>query len=169
MSDQRTDHSQACRLSADRLTRHLQALSPVEMAAVCEAARLSRRIGARARAGRKVTATTYLLLCAAAGLDAATGMPVRAALRGGFAIVWWVFASNLFLSRRVRRLDLRSAAALVGVSAATLSRAECGKPIAVESFLRVARFIGVPPESFMCFTGNTNCNMLRQKDSGKCR
>jgi transcriptional regulator with XRE-family HTH domain len=49
-------------------------------------------------------------------------------------------------------LDLRSAADLVGVSAATLSRAERGQPIAIESYLRVVEFIGVPPESFLSFT-----------------
>jgi hypothetical protein len=34
----------------------------------------------------------------------------------------------------------------------TLSRAERGQPIAIESYLRVVEFIGVPPESFLSFT-----------------
>jgi transcriptional regulator with XRE-family HTH domain len=77
--------------------------------------------------------------------------------------VWWNFGSALFLTRGFRRLDLRSAADLVGISAATLSRAERGHPIAVESYLSIANFIGVPPNSFLCFTGNTNCNTLMSK------
>jgi hypothetical protein len=124
-----------------------------------------RRIGARARAGRKVGATAYMLLCSAVGLEAARGDPMPAVPRAGFAIVWWFFASGLFLTRHRRLLDLRSAANLVGVSAATLSRAERGQPIAVESYLRIAAFIGVPPESFLCFTANMNCNTLMQKES----
>jgi hypothetical protein len=150
-----------------RLAGHLQKLSRTETAAVSDRAGVPPRIGARARAGRKVTATSYLLLCLAAGIDAATGAPFPTVPRAGCAIVWWLFGSSLFLSRRGRRLDLRSAAVLVGVSAATLSRAECGKPISVESFLCVARFIGVPPESFLCFTGNTNCNTLKQNESAE--
>jgi transcriptional regulator with XRE-family HTH domain len=125
---------------------------------------------APARAGRKVSATAYLLLCSAAGVNVATGAPV--VVRGpcsGSSIVWWIFGSALFLTRSVRRLDLRSAADLVGVSAATLSRAEHGRPIAIESYLRVADFIGVPPESFLSFTGNPNCNTLKPNDSEEAR
>lgn len=134
------------------------------MAAVSDRAGVPRKIGARARAGRKVSATEYMLLCSAAGLDAATGVPVASSPRAGSSIVWWLFGYNLFITRRLRRLDLRSAAVLVGVSAATLSRAECGERISVESFLRISSFIGVPSESFLSFTGNTNCNTWKQKE-----
>jgi transcriptional regulator with XRE-family HTH domain len=68
-------------------------------------------------------------------------------------------------TREERRLSLRAASDLAGVSAATLSRAERGQPIAVESFLRASEFIGVTPESFLCFTTNTNCNTLTHNDS----
>ena len=139
--------------AAARLARHLQYLTPAEMAAVSDRAGVPRKIGARARVGRKVNATAYLLLCSAVAIDVATDARV---LDGrpcaGSSIVWWIFGSALFLTRSRRRLDLRSAADLVGVSAATLSRAERGQPIAIESYLRVVEFIGVPPESFLSFT-----------------
>jgi len=134
------------------------------MAAVSDRAGVPRNIGARARAGRKVGATAYMLLCSAAGIDAATGVPTAKVPRGGYSIVWWIFGSGLFFTRKLKRLDLRSAADLVGVSAATLSRAERGQPVAVKSLLRISDFIGVPVESFLCFTGNTNCNTLKPKE-----
>jgi hypothetical protein len=147
-----------------RLAQHLQSLSHAEMAVVSDRAGVPRKIGARARAGRKVSATAYMLLCSATGLDAATGAQVVSAPRAGSAIVWWLFASNLFITRRLRRLDLRSAAVRVGVSAATLSRAERGEPISAGSFLRASSFIGLPPQSFLCFMANTNCNNLKPKE-----
>jgi hypothetical protein len=150
--------------AAARLARHLQDLSPAEMAALSDRTGVQRKIGARARAGRKVNATSYLLLCSAAGVDVTTGAAVVVKEpRAGSSILWWIFGSALFLTRSLRALDLRSAADLVGVSAATLSRAEHGQPIAIESYLRITHFIGVPPESFLSFTGNTNCNTLKVK------
>jgi hypothetical protein len=93
-----------------------------------------------------------MLLCSAAGIDAATGAPANVVPRAGATIVWWIFGSSLFLTRAVKRLDLRIAADHVGVSAATLSRAERGQPVAVERFLRISEFIGIAAESFLCFT-----------------
>jgi hypothetical protein len=151
--------------AAARLAQHLKELTPAEMAAVSDGAGVERKIGARARAGRKVGTTAYMLLCLAVGVDVETGLPVANAPRPGCAIAWWMFGSGLFFARHLRRLDLRSAANLVRVSAATLSRAERGQPISVESFLRISNFIGVPPEGFLCFTGNPNCNTLKPKAS----
>jgi hypothetical protein len=151
--------------AAARLAQHLHGLTPTAMAAVSDLAGVPRRIGARARAGRKVSATAYMLLCAAVGINPASGAPILSVPRAGSVIVWWIFGAGLFHTRLLRGLNLRSAADLVGVSAATLSRAERAKPIAVESYLRVAGFIGVPSESFLCFTANTNCNTLTPKDS----
>lgn len=155
--------------AAARLAQHLQGLTRPEMAEVSDRAGVPRKIGARARAGRKVSANAYMLVCSAVGVDAATGAPTVRGPRAGFSIIWWVFGSALFITRHLRRLDLRSAADLVGVSAATLSRAERGHPIAVESYLSVANFIGVPPQGFLCFTANTNCNALKPKDSEEAR
>jgi len=150
--------------AAARLALHLQDLSLAEMAALSDRTGVQRKIGARARAGRKVNATSYLLLCSAAGIDVTTGTAVVAKEPwAGSSIIWWIFGSALFLTRSLRGLDLRSAADLVGVSAATLSRAEHGQHIAIESYLRVIGFIGVPPESFLRFAGNSNCNTLKTK------
>ena len=154
--------------AADRLASHLRHLTPAVMAVLSKRAGISGRAGARARAGRKVSAISYILLCSAVGLDVVTGAP-GPSIRAGSEIVWWLFGAALFLTRSRRHLDLRSAAALVGTSAATLSRAERGQPIAIESYLRVARFIGLPPASFLSFTGNTNCNTLKKnKDACAC-
>jgi hypothetical protein len=153
-----------------RLAQHLQDLTPTQMAAVSDRAGVPRKIGARARAGRKVNATAYLLLCSAVEIDVVTGARVVDRRRcAGLSIVWWIFGSALFLTRTLRRLDLRSAADLVGVSAATLSRAEHGQPIAIESYLRIAAFIGVPSETFLCFAGNVHCNTLKPNDSEEAR
>jgi hypothetical protein len=139
------------------------------MAAVSDHAGVERKIGARARAGRKVGTTAYMLLCSAVGVDVETGLPVANAPRPGCAVVWWTFGSCLFFTRSLRRLDLRSAANRVGVSAATLSRAERGQPISVEAFFKISNFIGIPAESFLCFTGNSNCNTLKPKVSADVR
>jgi hypothetical protein len=155
--------------AAVRLAQRLQDLSPAEMAALSDRAGVQRKIGAGARAGRKIAATAYMLLCAAAGIDAATGAPAMVVTRAGATIVWWMFGSGLFLTRTIKRLDLRVAANLVGVSAATLSRAERCQPVAVVSFLRISDFIGIPAESFLCFTENTNCNTLKVKEPADAR
>jgi hypothetical protein len=148
MAEDFMDMSAACRLA-----RHLQDLTPAEMAALSDRAGVQRKIGARARGGRKVNATAYLLLSSSVGIDVVTGdRGARSRVYAGSSIVWWSFGSALFLTRTARRVDLRSAAVLIGVSAATLSRAERGQPIAIESYLRVVEFIGVRPETFLSFT-----------------
>jgi hypothetical protein len=77
--------------AAVRLARHLECLTPAEMAALSDCAGVQRKIGARARAGRKVDTTAYMLLCTAAGIDAATGAPASVVPRAGATIVWWIF------------------------------------------------------------------------------
>jgi hypothetical protein len=146
------------------LARHLRYLSRAEMVAISDCAGVPRKIGFGARASRKASATAYMLLCSVAGLDAATGTLGRECPPRGHRDLWWVFGAGLFRTRHLRPLDLRSAAGLVGVSAATLSRAERGHTIAIESYLRVVRFIRISPESFLSFTGNTNCNTLKTRD-----
>jgi hypothetical protein len=146
-----------------RLSRHLQRLTPAQMAFASERAGIARRVGAQARKSKRISATPYMLLCAASGLDPVSGDLVAVFPRAGASIHWCAFAAALLITRQVRRLGIRSAARQAGVSIATLSRAENGKPIAVESFLRIAIFIGVPAGSFLCFTENTNCNTLHSK------
>jgi hypothetical protein len=144
-----------------RLAQHLAGTTPASMNIISDRAGVSRRLGARARAGRPINATDYLLLCSATGLTAESGVEVKGVSRAGSSIAWWVFGAALFLTRHRLRLDLRTAARTVGVSAATLSRAEAGDSIAIESFLRIVHFMGVPVGSFLCFTENTYCNTLK--------
>jgi hypothetical protein len=150
--------------AAAQLASRLQGLTRTETLAVSARTGVPGKIGARARAGRKVSATAFLLLCKAVGLDVARGVAVSPVPRAGYEIAWWIFGAGLFHTRGLRRIDLRTAADIVGVSAATLSRAERGQPMSVESFLRISAFIGIPPESFLSFTGNTNCNTLKSKE-----
>jgi hypothetical protein len=138
------------------------------MAALSDRAGVQRKIGARARAGRKVSATAYMLLCWAAGIDAATGVPTAMAPRASHSIVWWIFGSGLFLTRTVKRLDLRVAADLVGVSAATLSRAERCQPVAVESFLRISDFVGDPGRELPVFRWKHELQHVESKGTGRC-
>lgn len=49
--------------AAVRLARHLEYLDAAEMAALSDRAGVPRKIGARARAGRKIGAAGYMLLC----------------------------------------------------------------------------------------------------------
>jgi hypothetical protein len=152
-------------LSAEsRLSQHLGGLTRSEMAALSDQAGVPRRIGFRARNGHTVSATAYLLLCMAMGTDPSTGSMATKTPRRGASVAWSAFGSALFLTRSLRQLDLRKAAQRVGVSAATLSRAEHGRPTAVESYLRIAGFIGVPAQGFLCFTANSDCNTLIRND-----
>jgi hypothetical protein len=150
-----------------RLASHLAGVMPADMNIISDRAGIPRRLGARARVGRQINATSHLLLCSAVGLDVDTGAEVEGVSRAGSVVVWWIFGSALFLTRHSRRLDLRSASALIGVSTATLSRAEVGEPVGIDSFIRIARFIGLPPPSFLCFTENTNCNTLENKGADR--
>ena len=147
--------------AAARLAGHLQHFSAATMVTLSKRAGVSGRAGARARAGRKVSATAYMLLCSEVGIEIFTGAPAPSISHAGLGIVWWLFGSALFFTRSRQNLDLRSVAGLIETSAATLSRAERGHPIAVENYLHLCRFIGLPPTAFLGFTGNTNCNILK--------
>jgi transcriptional regulator with XRE-family HTH domain len=125
---------------------------------------VSPRIAVRASVGRKVGATDYLSLCLAAGLEPATGGRTARDPKRDAVIAWSHFAAALWFSRRHTGTSIRTAASLVGVSVATLSRAEGGDSICIESYLKICRYIGVPPNAFLCFTGNTNCNSKERKD-----
>jgi len=101
-----------------------------------------------------------MLLCAIAGVDPASGTSIGRTSLAGFAVEWWLVGATTFLTRRRRRQGIRAAAAAADVSVATMSRAECGQALAVNSFLRIAKFVGLPPTAFLRFTGNPDCNTL---------
>jgi hypothetical protein len=151
--------------AAIRLASQLQNLAAGSMRSFSASAGVEGRLGMRARQGRVVDSTSYLRLCSAIGVDAATGLPAPATHRRAFEIEWWMFGAAFLFGRRRARLGLRAAAKVVGVSAATLSRAEGGQAVSVESYLLIIRFLGVPALSFLSFTGNRYCNTLKSKNS----
>src|SRR3954447_4153460 len=136
-----------------RLALQLQGLSATSMVALSASAGVDGVIGARARRGRRINATSYLLLCSLIGIDATTGASSPAICRRGFEIDWHAFGAALKVSRNRANLDLRAAAKIIGASAATLSRAECGNAVSVESYLLINRFLVVSPLVFLSFTG----------------
>jgi DNA-binding Xre family transcriptional regulator len=97
-----------------------------------------------ARAGKPVNAGAYLALCAATGID-----PVDAKSRPARVIsptvVWWLLSGALYITRRLKKLDQRAAAEVIGISAASVCRVEFGKPVSIGVMLKVCAFIGVHP------------------------
>ena len=153
---------------AVRLTQVLQEATFGEVALLCEQAGVPRRLGNRGRSGRRLSAAGHVILCVAVGIDPETGATAPARLPRGDTISWWLFGGCVALRRDLLRLDVRSASQVAGVSSATISRAEHGQPLAIESYLRLCRFIAVPAAVFLCFTGNMNCNTLMEKQDAEC-
>jgi DNA-binding Xre family transcriptional regulator len=102
----------------------------------------------RARAGKPVNAGAFLALCGALGIDPADGS-YRPPSRVSSNVSWPALGTSLRSARQLRHQDQRSAARVIGVSAATLCRAEAGDAVSVESLLAICRFIGVHPEHFL--------------------
>jgi DNA-binding Xre family transcriptional regulator len=102
----------------------------------------------RARAGKPVNAGAFLALCGALGIDPADGSS-RAPRQVSSKFSWPMLAAGLRVARRLRHHDQRSAARVIGVSAATLCRAEAGDAVSVESLLAICRFIGTHPENYL--------------------
>src|SRR4051812_39252676 len=96
--------------AAARLAQCLQSLTPATMATVSVRAGVCRKLGARARAGRRIGAPEYLLLCSAVGMDVATGAPIAARPRAGAVLSWRKFGLALLQAREREQLDLRTAA-----------------------------------------------------------
>ena len=83
---------------------------------------------------------------------------------GGFDIQWWLFACGIKMTRMLHKLSTRRTASLTKVSAATISRAEAGRPISAQSYLALCTFIGTHPHHYTPgFTGNSLCNSLAEK------
>src|SRR5262245_29361145 len=105
-----------------RLSQRLQDYTRSEVLAIAKRAGICPTIGIRARRGSSITATPYMLLCTAVGLDPTSGQSNASVPRASGAIHWLTLASALLLTRAAWKLDLRTTARLVGVSIATLSR-----------------------------------------------
>lgn len=64
------------------------------------------------------------------------------------AIDWQLFSEAVKNKRWLWGGSLRDWAARIGISAPTLSRAECGREISAENYLTLCRFIGADPMAF---------------------
>jgi DNA-binding Xre family transcriptional regulator len=97
-----------------------------------------------ARAGKPVNAGAYLALCAVTGIDPVDGksQPAKALSPN---VVWWLLSGALYVTRHLKKLDQRTAAEIIGISAASVCRVECGKPVSIGVMLKVCAFIGVHP------------------------
>jgi DNA-binding XRE family transcriptional regulator len=124
-----------------------QASTAVAFSTIAQRARVTPRQVALARSGKPINAGAFLALCGTVGLDPVDGAarPIKSVSPN---IVWWLMSAALYITRGLRRLDQRSAAKAIGVSASTVCRVEAGKPISVGAMIKVCTFIGVHPDGY---------------------
>jgi DNA-binding XRE family transcriptional regulator len=122
-------------------------LSDLPPKALAAQAGVSVRQVALGRTGKPIGAGVYLALCGAVGVDPVDGTrrPVKSV---SAAIAWWLLSAALYITRRLRQLDQRSAAKVIGVSPATVCRVESGKPVSIAALIKVSAFIGVHPDGY---------------------
>jgi hypothetical protein len=133
------------------VTTRLSLSDAIELA---DRAGVPRRVGSQARKGRPIGTEGYLKLSNALGLDPCTGLPRSAAATPQARCHWWLLAAAIFFERSRRRLGVRAAACEIGVSTATLSRAENGNAIAIESTLRLSAWLRLSPNVLFGFSTN---------------
>jgi len=134
--------------------------APGGLASLAVRANVPRRAVSRILAGQPINADTYLKVCGAVGIDPVTGESCPPST--GFDIQWRIFAIGIRAARILHKLSTRDAASLIRVSSATISRAEAGRPIRVESYLALCAFVGTHPHHYANgFTGNYQCNNLK--------
>jgi hypothetical protein len=110
------------------------------------------RLVSRAAKGQDVHALAYLQMCGALAIDAVTGeaLPASAPLRIPTEINWPIFAFGVRGARILAGdASVRDFAAQVGVSPATVSRAENGKELSAQAYLALVAAIGVPPHYYV--------------------
>lgn len=111
---------------------------------VARQAGVTSRQASLARAGKPVNAGAHLALCAAVGVDPVDGRS-RPAKALSANVVWWLLSGALYITRHLKKLDQRAAAAAIGISAASVCRVERGHPVSIGIMLKVCTFIGVHP------------------------
>jgi transcriptional regulator with XRE-family HTH domain len=117
------------------------------LASLAAEANVTPRQVSLARSGKPINAGAYLALCGAAGIDPVDGSarPVKSVAAN---VEWWVLAMALFVTRGLRKLDQRSAAKAIGVSASTVCRVETGNPVSIANMIKVCTFLGVHPDGY---------------------
>jgi hypothetical protein len=133
-------------------------MTNVQIRQIAKIAGVPGRMAVRAARGMTIGTTSFLLLCSVTGIDPIRATPRRPLSRRGCSICWRSFAAALWFERRRRDLSLRDCSLLLGISIATLSRAERAHCLGVESFAQLTGFIGLHPFAFLYFTGNSSCN-----------
>jgi hypothetical protein len=134
-----------------RVTTRLSASDVIELA---DRAGVPRRVGSQARKARRIGTESYLKLSNALGLDPCTGLPCSAAATPQARCHWSLLAAAVFFERSRRRLGVRGAAREIGLSTATLSRAENGNAIAIASALRLSAWLRLSPNVLFEFCPN---------------
>jgi len=126
-------------------------LSSSQVVILADRAGVPRRLAAKARAGRLIGAEAYLKLCSALGLDPTTGLVKVTTTSPQARCQWWLVGSVVFFRRTQKRQGIRAAAREIGISTATLSRAENGRPVAIDSLLHLAAYVQLPPDVLVGF------------------
>ena len=112
---------------------------------------VSRRVARQAANGRRISAEPYLKLCCALGVDPYTGLWRAAAPQPEARCNWARLAYTVRFARSRRGHNIRAAAEFLGLSTATISRAENRKPVAIESVLLLIPYTGLSAESMLGF------------------
>ena len=115
--------------------------------AVARRAGVPSKLVSMARAGKAINAGAHLALCAVVGLDPIDGRP-RPAKELSPTVVWWLLSGAMYITRSLKGLDQRAAAAIIGVSPATVCRVERGQPVSIGVLIKVCTFIGVHPDGY---------------------
>ncbi len=112
---------------------------------------VSRRVVRQAVNGRRISAEPYLKLCCALGADPCTGLWRAAAPQPEARCNWARLAYTVRSARSRRGHSIRVAAEFLGLSTATISRAENRQPVAIESVLLLIPYSGLTAESMLGF------------------
>lgn len=144
--------------SRSKLAALLESCRPTQLGVVAANAGVSPVAARRARKPGAGDTSSFVLLCAALGIDGLSGEPTPPSPRPGCTFSFLQFGIVLFFARSQAGRSIRAFAPLVELSTATVSRAESGKPVCVETVITVCRYVRMPPAVFLCFTGNQHCN-----------
>lgn len=141
---------------------------------MCAARGLDLRIWRRAAFGRVVCADAHLAICDALTLEPIDARPpVMAGLRLAGPVCWATLGAGVKVTREMRGHTSHAAAALAGVSVATVSRCEAGQVLSFDSLARLAAYVGLHPHDYTVApapaapgsTGNTHCNPLTTQEA----
>ena len=120
-----------------RIEDALRPMNRFELVAFCREFGVGPRQARLILQNKKADAQSVLRLCSVLGIDPITARSVPPRTRLGFNFSFGHFGAVLAFSRSRQRLSIRDAAILAGVSIATLSRAESGRPIAFTSLVLI--------------------------------